>query len=240
MAMGERRWRMGERSGQHNSIQGKGEGRIGFPNSFASTCVCTTLAAHHYSLQTTYCLTLFGYSYQPPTCHSNMANRFGRTEKTAERRASPPPDATKSALLQTLDALLKNHDALSANQQPDLEEQLEKSITEGKTKLCDALAAWAVTRRQSSETERPTKETAAIRGLISAIDRELKAEKQECWKEDGEIGPLQTALKTFTEACGISDANTNMRKPPWKPHMYTRMEESGKLFSFKLILANNL
>jgi hypothetical protein len=169
-----------------------------------------------------------------------MASQSRRTEKTAVPKASPPPDATKSALLQTLGALLEKHDALSATEDTELQNQLKTSITEGKTQLCDALAAWAVTRRRNSEPERPAKETAAICGLISAIDHELKAEERECWKDDGEIGPLQTAVKIYAEAFGVSNANTNTRKTPWKPQMYTRMEESGKFCSLKSILSNNL
>jgi hypothetical protein len=169
-----------------------------------------------------------------------MASQFRRTEKTAAPEASPPPDATKSALLQTLGALLEKHDALSATEDTELQNQLKTSITEGKTQLCDALTAWAVTRRRNSEPERPEKETAAICGLIAAIDHELKAEERECWKDDGEIGPLQAAVNIYAEAFGVSNANTNTRKTPWKPQMYTRREENGRLFSSKSILANNL
>jgi hypothetical protein len=154
--------------------------------------------------------------------------------------ANPPPDATKSALLQTIDALLEKHDALSATEDTELQDQLKTSVTEGKTQLCDVLAAWAVTRRRSSEPERPEKETAAICGLIAAINHELEAEERECWKDGDEIGPLQAAVKIYAEVFGVSYANTSTRKIPWKPQMYTRMEESGKFYSLKSILANNL
>jgi hypothetical protein len=202
--------------------------------------VRATLAAYHYNLQKTYYPTQFDHRHKPLSHHSNMASQSRRTEKTAMPKASPSPDATKSALLQTIDALLKKHDALSATEDTEFKDQLKTSITEGKTQLCDDLAAWEVTRRRNSEPERPEKETAAICGLIAAIDHELKAEERECWKDDGEIGPLQTALKTYAEVFGTSNANTNTRKHPWKPQMYTRMEENGMLFSFKSILANNL
>jgi hypothetical protein len=202
--------------------------------------VCATLAAYHYNLQTTYYPTQFDHRYWPLSHHSNMASQSRRTEKTAVPEASPPPDATKSGLLQTIDALLEKHDALSATEDTELQNQLKTSITEGKTQLCDYLVAWAVTRRQSSETERQMRENAAVRGLISAIEHEQKAEEQECWKDHGEIGPLQTALKIFVEACCLSDANTSMEAPPWKPRRYTRMEENGMSSNFKSILANNL
>jgi hypothetical protein len=169
-----------------------------------------------------------------------MSGRSRRTRKTAVPKASSPPDAIKPALRQTLAELSAKLDVLSMTEDTDLEDQLEKSISEGEAKLRSALAAWAVTRRQSSETERQMRENAAVRGLISAIEHEQKAEEQECWKDHGEMGPLQTALKIFVEACGLSDANTDVEAPPWKPQVYTRLAENGGLFSFKSILANNL
>lgn len=155
------------------------------------------------------------HSYSIASRYSNMINRFSRPKKKAVApEAIPIADLTKSELLETIDALLRYHDTLSVTEEgTELAAQLEVSIADGDAKLRERLVAWRVTRRQGSKTELQTKQSAAIRDLISAIDNEQNALKPETLTEHGQQGPLQTALDIFAEACGTSGKNPEAEAP---------------------------